>query len=119
MFTFAVAIVLAASAVALASFGAATQHYPGFTQLWLSPRGTTMTANLGVSNHQGGIRHYRLILVAKGRINNSWNLTLSNDESWQRTISISAAYATAANLYLLPDLSHPYRHVSTATPGIP
>lgn len=112
---FGAAVAVAAGAVVLASVGAATQRYPGFTQLWLSGHGKTDTASLGVSNQQGSTKQYRLILLRKGRASETWNLTLSTGQSWQQTIRISSNYATAANLYLMPDLVHPYRHVSTGS----
>ena len=112
---FGAAVAVAAGAVALASVGAATQRYPGFTQLWLSGHGKTDTASLGVSNQQGSTKQYRLIILRKGRASETWNLTLSNGQVWQEAIPISGQYATAADLYLMPDLIHPYRHVSTGS----
>lgn len=111
---FGAAVAVAAGAVTLASIGATTQHYPGFTQLWLSVHGGAVTASLGVSNQQGSTKQYRLILLRKGRASETWNLTLSNGQVWQQTIRISRKYATA-KLYLMPDLSHPYRYVSTGS----
>ena len=110
---FGVAAAVAAGALALASVGATTQRYPGFTQLWLSVHADAVTASLGVSNQQGSTEQYRLILLSKGRPSEAWNLILSNGQVWQRTIRISGKYSTVANLYLMPDLIHPYRYVST------
>ena len=46
--------VIAIGGVALARVGAALQHYPGYTQLWLvRPNGDASTVNLGVDNHEG------------------------------------------------------------------
>ena len=112
---FAASVVIAAGAVTLASVSAAIQRYPGFTQLWLSERGNTVTASLGVRNEQGGTKQYRLVLLRKGQPGNIWDFTLSNGETWQRAISMSDKSATTADLYLLPDLTHPYRHVATAS----
>jgi hypothetical protein len=111
---FGTAIVIAAGAVALASYSATIQHYPGFTQLWLFAREKSALASLGVRNRQGGVEHYRLILLRRGRPSDTWNITLTNGQTWQRVIRISGTSVTAANLYLLPDLTHTYRHVSTA-----
>jgi hypothetical protein len=116
---FGAAVVVAAGAVALASAGAAVQRYPGFTQLWLSAHGDATTASLGVSNQQGSTKRYRLVLLRRGRASNIWNLILPNGQTWQRTIPISGTYVTSANLYLLPDLNHPYRHVSTGSDEAP
>jgi hypothetical protein len=111
---FGTAIMIAVGAVAVASYSAANQHYPGFTQLWLFAREKAALASLGVRNRQGSIEHYRLILSRKGRPSNTWNITLIDGQSWQRDIQISGTSVNSANLYLLPDLTHPYRHVSTA-----
>jgi uncharacterized membrane protein len=106
------AAVVAIGAVALADVGAAVQHYPGFTELWLSPRGGgAADASLGVSNHQGKTEEYRLTLIRNGRISATWHLALANGQEWQQTIAITGQHETVANLYLLPDLSHPYRYV--------
>lgn len=111
---FGAAIVIAAGAVTVASLSATYQRYPGFTQFWLSAHKNATLASLGVANQQGSTKHYRLVLLRKGRPSSIWNLTLSNGQTWQRTISISNNYATSADLYLLPDLTHPYRRVSTS-----
>ena len=110
------ALVVAIGAVGLAREATVIQHQAGFTQLWLSARGETVaTASLGVRNYQGSTQRYRLILLRQGHISVTWNLTLSNGQTWQRAVSITGNYIKAANLYLLPDLSHPYRHVATAS----
>jgi hypothetical protein len=109
---YGIAVVVAIGAVALADIGASVQHYPGFTELWLSPRGGGATdASLGVSNHQGRTEEYRLILIRNGRISATWHLTLAGGQEWQRTIPIASGHDTIADLYLLPDLTHPYRYV--------
>jgi hypothetical protein len=106
------AALIAIGAVALADVGAAVQHYPGFTELWLSPRGGGATdASLGVSNHQGRTEEYRLILIRNGRISATWNLALANGQEWQQAIAVTKKHDTVAKLYLFPDLSHPYRYV--------
>jgi uncharacterized membrane protein len=103
---------VAMGAVALADIGAAVQHYPGFTQLWLSPRaGGATDASLGVSNHQGRTEEYRLTLIRNGHISATWQLALANGQEWQQTVAIESKHDTVANLYLLPDLAHPYRYV--------
>jgi len=106
------AAVIAAGAVALAVFGAHVQRYPGYTQLWLSPvTNHSAAANLGVTNQQGGRVWYRLVLIRDGKVSNVWNLELSNDQTWQRTVSFTTKYPIAAKLYRVPDLTTPYRNV--------
>ncbi len=112
---FGAAVLIAIGAVGIARVGAAMQHYPGFTQLWLSPRDTNArTADLGVSNHQGASTRYRLVLLRNGHASATWNLTLFDGQTWQRAVPFTDKYTTiAANLYRLPDLTHPYRYVAT------
>lgn len=114
--TYALAIIVAVAAVGLADVGATVQRQQGFTELWLTSRGVyTTSANLGISNHQGGVEAYRLVLLRGKRTTEVWNLTLSNSQTWQRTVTIKTGEVTTANLYLVPDLEHPYRHVQTAS----
>jgi hypothetical protein len=111
---FGSAVVITIGAVGLARAGAAFQRYPGFTELWLSKRTeSATTASLGVSNHQGSTKQYKLELLSKSRVSAVWYITLSNGQTWQRIVSIKVRYIETANLYLLPDLTHPYRHVDT------
>jgi hypothetical protein len=108
------AVVITVGAVGIARVGAAIQHYPGYTELWLSPQsGNSTTAALGVSNHQGGTERYRLVLLHRRHVTAIWNITLSDGQTWQRTISITSNRNTIADLYLKPDLTHPYRYVDT------
>jgi len=110
---FGAAVLVAGCGLGLARIGVAMQPYPGFTQLWLSPGGDgARTASLGVSNKQGTKTRYRLILLRHGRVSATWNLTLGNGQTWQRTLRYSGRYAIAADLYRLPDLSRPYRYVA-------
>jgi hypothetical protein len=106
------AVLVVGSAIWIARAGAASQQYPGFTELWLSSQNHSKSIdNLGVSNHQGGTERYKLVLLRKGHVSATWGLTLTTGQTWQKTIHITSP--TEANLYLLPDLSRPYRHVDT------
>jgi uncharacterized membrane protein len=110
---FAVAVLVAAGAVGLAVAGAARQPQPGFTQLWLSPqRPEAHTLSLGVTNDQGRTTSYRLVLRRDGRVVGTWNLTLGEGRTWQRSVPFTGKQTLAARLYRLPDLTHPYRYVS-------
>jgi uncharacterized membrane protein len=114
--TFGAAVLIAAGGVGLARAGAAMQHEPAFTQLWLSPRGgstTASTASLGITNDEGRTTRYRLVLTRHGRASATWNVSLANGQTWQRPIAFSSSYPISASLYRLPDLAHPYRHVAT------
>jgi hypothetical protein len=114
---FGVAALIAASAVGLSLASAARQAYPGFTQLWLStPSRDVRTVALGVENDQGSTTHYRLVLLRAGHVSATWNLTLSDGQTWRRTVPVAGGYSVAARLYRLPDLSQPYRYVTTGDP---
>jgi hypothetical protein len=117
---FGAAAVIAVSGVGLACAGAAMQQYPRFTELWLSPRdATTATTDLGVTNHQGTVTRYRLVLLRNGHVSASWNLALADSRTWQREINFAGRKALAANLYRLPDLTKPYRHVTLTADRAP
>jgi hypothetical protein len=117
---FGAAALIAICAVGLARAGAAIQHYPGFTQLWLAhPNQNAATANLGVGNYEGRTTRYRLVLLHKGHPAATWNFTLANGQTWHRSPAFTGGYTIAANLYRLPDLSHPYRHVAIDSDGAP
>jgi hypothetical protein len=117
---FGAAVVIAVCALGLARVGATIQHYPGFTQLWLAPpsRNAT-TANLGVGNYEGKTMRYRLVLLRNGHPAAIWNLTLTNGQTWRRSPAFTKQTTIAANLYRLPDLAHPYRHVALGGDGVP
>jgi hypothetical protein len=117
---FAAAAVIAVGALGLARAGAAIQHYPGFTQLWLAhPNADAATANLGVGNYEGKTVRYRLVLLRNGHTAASWNLTLANGQTWDESPVFSSRYAITAYLYRLPDLVHPYRNVTINSGGTP
>ena len=109
---FGAAVVIAVCAVGLARAGAAKQHYPGFTQLWLVHQDpNTPTANLGVANHEGRMIRYKLVLFHNNRVAAAWTLDLPNGRAWQRVTQFSDRYTITAKLYRLPDLSSAYRYV--------
>jgi hypothetical protein len=106
------AVLIGGSAIWIARAGAASQQYPGFTELWLSSKGhSTSIDNLGVSNNEGSTEKYRLVLLRNGKVSATRELTLTAGQTWQETVQITSP--TRANLYLLPDLSRPYRYVDT------
>ena len=108
----AAAVLVAAGAVGLAVVGAARQPQPGFTQLWLSPQQDARTLSLGVTNDQGRTTSYRLVLRRDGQVIDTWNLTLGDGRTWQRSVLVIGKPTLTADLYRLPDLARPYRYVS-------
>jgi hypothetical protein len=106
------ALLITGGAIWLAQAGAASQHYPGFTELWLIGHSySTSTDNLGISNQEGITENYRLVLLRKGHVSAKWEITLTTGQTWQRAVQVTAG--TRADLYLLPDLNQPYRYVDT------
>jgi hypothetical protein len=105
------AAVFAVATIVIAVISSNNQSQPGYTQLWMSQVKNEAVASLGVNNQQGGTVVYRLQLLKKGRVSATWNLTLTNGQTWQRDIPYTSKYSLAANLYRLPNLSDPYRTV--------
>jgi len=106
------ALLITGGAVWLAQAGAVSQHYPGFTELWLTNHTqSTSMDNLGVRNQEGITEKYRLVLARKGQASITWEITLATGQTWQRAVKVTSQ--TKANLYLLPDLAQPYRYVDT------
>ncbi|HEY5989071.1 MAG TPA: hypothetical protein VIV12_22230 [Streptosporangiaceae bacterium] len=113
---FGAAVVVAAGGLGLAVMAVSMQPTPGFTGLSLSARNEhALVASLEVSNQQGATTRYRLILLRDGRVSAAWSFTLSNGKTWQRTVPYTRSHAIVANLYRLPDLTQPYRHVAAAS----
>jgi hypothetical protein len=109
---FGAAALIAMGAVTVAVLGAEAQKYPGYTQLWLSPlKSEPLRASLGVTNQQGSRLEYRVVLLQNGRVSASWNITLVNGQTWQRTVPFTTKYLITADLFRLPNLSRPYREV--------
>jgi hypothetical protein len=121
----AVAGAVAIGSVAFSVKSAEAQKYPGYTMLWLTPLQTdAQKASLGVTNHQGVAEQYQLKFLTKGKVTATWSFTLSDGQSWGRTVAYTMVNSVAANLYLMPNVSTPYRQVGngvvqlkpTATP---
>jgi hypothetical protein len=149
-FIFGLAGVIAIGSVAYSVKSAQAEKFPGYTMLSMTPvvdnaaaqnvavlsnnptaqaqaatiedqlQGTATQAHLFVADHQGVPEQYELVLRKKGKVTNTWNITLNDGQSWQQTI----AWATSANsprladssmladLYLLPNTTTPYRYVN-------
>jgi uncharacterized membrane protein len=114
---FGAALVIAASAVGLASVGAVRQPYPGFAQLWLVHRTPNApVANLGVTNNEGRTVRYKLVLFYDTRVAKTWALDLSNGQTWRQATKFTSRYTITAKLYRLPEISRAYRYVVIAGP---
>ena len=114
----AAALVIAGGGLVLARLGEARQHYPGFTQLWLvhrDPRGATVS--LGVGNHEGGTVRYLAVLLRNGRRVSEWTFSLPDGQDWHQSPRVPATAALRVNLFRLPDVRTPYRHVTLAGRG--
>jgi hypothetical protein len=108
---FALAVLIAAGAVALAREGTSVQRYPGFTQLWLVPDAHTHALSLGVASSEGATTRYQLVLLHNGLpLGGPRKLTLRNGQVWR--LSLGFTTNVTAHLYRLPSFSHIYREVS-------
>ena len=74
--------------------------------------------SVGVGNHEGK-RWDRLVLARDGHTAAIWNLVLANGEAWHRSPQYPSRYAISVNLFRLPDVSRPYRHVALDANGAP
>jgi hypothetical protein len=139
---FGLAGVIAIGAVAYSVKSAEAEKFPGYTMLWMTPvvdnsaaqniallsnnlaaqaqaavdentlQGRATQAHLGVTNHQGVPEQYELKLLRKGKVTNTWPITLNDGQSWQMTIAWSTNnYAMLADLYLLPNTTTPFHYV--------
>jgi hypothetical protein len=111
------AVVIAAATIVMAVMSSDNQSQAGYTQLWMAPSKNTAIASLGVENQQGSTVAYRLQLLKKGHVSDTWNLTLTNGQTWQLNIPYTSKYSLAANLYRLPNLTDPYRTVGNNAVG--
>jgi hypothetical protein len=140
-FIFGLAAVVGLGAVAFSVKNAEAQKFPGYTALSmtqvvdnpaaknaanlsdnptaqatqqeaansLQPKATK--AHLVVTNHQGVPEQYLLKLLQKGKVTNTWNITLDNGQTWHKTIAWTTNYSMLADLYLLPNTSTPVQYV--------
>jgi hypothetical protein len=69
-------------------------------------------AHLLVTNHQGVPEQYQLKLLQKGKVTNTWPITLNDGQTWQKTIAWTTNYSMLADLYLLPNTSAPFHYVN-------
>ena len=109
---YGVAALVALGSVAFSVHSAQTQKFPGRTMFWMQPNTAqnAVKASLGATNHQGATERYEVKLTEKGKVTGTWNFTLADGQTWQRTIAYTTASGDSmvANLYLLPDTSKPY-----------
>lgn len=107
---FALAVLIAAGAVALAREGTSVQRYSGFTQIWLTPEAHTHALSLGVANNEGATTRYQLVLLHDGMPLPPRKLTLRNGQVWR--MSLGFPTNVTAHLYRVPDFRRIYREVS-------
>lgn len=89
----ALAAMLAGGAVWLGAASAGWQDSPGFAQLSLVP-GQGTSATLAVRDSYPGQESFRLVLAGAGHTVSSWQLTLSDGDTWQRTVTGTGLTAT-------------------------
>lgn len=68
-------------------------------------------AHLGVTNHMGVPEQYEVKLLDNGKVVHTWPISLSDGQTWQKTIAWTMNSSMLADLYQLPNTSTPIRHV--------
>jgi uncharacterized membrane protein len=96
---FAFAAFLVVAAIGLSRFGAASQPYPGFTQLWAVP-GDGGTVRIGVHNEEGQPAAYRLVLRNGTSSLGDWTTELDSGATWEQAVSVPGALQAGAELLL-------------------
>jgi hypothetical protein len=115
---FALAVLVAAGAVALAREGTSVQRSPGFTQLWLVPDAHAHDLSLGVANNEGVTTRYQLVLLHNGmHFGDPRKLTLRNGQVWRMSLGFTTN--VTAHLYRQSHFSRIYRQVSIGTDRMP
>ncbi len=141
-FIFGLAAVIGIGAIAFSVKNAEAQKFPGYTALSmtavvdnpaarnaanlsdnptaqaaqqeaansLQPKATK--AHLIVTNHQGVPEQYVLKLLQKGKVTNTWPITLNDGQTWQKTIAYTVNYSMLVDLYLSPNTSTPLHYVN-------
>jgi hypothetical protein len=144
-FIFGLAAVIGIGAVAFSVKSADAQKFPGYTMLSMTAivnnsaaqnaailsndpaaqdaaaraadnaQAAATQAHLIVTNHQGVPEQYQLKLLQKGKVTNTWPITLNDGQTWQMTIAWTTNYSLLADLYLLPNTSTPLHYVNNGT----
>ena len=102
---FAIALVLAGAAIAVATSGQHRQlEHERFTALWILPRGTgnDFSATVGLQNEEGSTRAYELRVAQNGRPIRRWRVRLGAGQEWEGSLAASAIVGEApviASLY--------------------
>jgi hypothetical protein len=78
-------------------------------------QGKATQAHLVVTNHQGVPEQYLLKLLQRGKVTNTWSITLNDGQTWHKTIAWTTNYSMLADLYRLPNTSTPFRYVNNGT----
>ncbi len=124
-FIFGLAAVIGIGAVAFSVKSADAQKFPGYTMLSMTAvvnnsaaqnvailsndpaaqaaaaqaaddaQAKATQAHLVVTNHQGVPEQYQLKLLQKGKVTNTWNITLNDGQTWQKTIACTTNYSHA------------------------
>jgi hypothetical protein len=144
-FIFGLAAVVGIGTVAFSVKNAEAQKFPGYTMLSMTAvvdnaaaqnaailsndpkaqdaaaqaadtaQGKATQAHLVVTNHQGVPEQYVLKFLQRGKVTNTWAITLNNGQTWHKTIAWTTNYSMLADLYLLPNTTTPFHYVNNGT----
>jgi len=113
------AALVTCAAIGIARNGAATQSYPGFTQLWMLPADgdSNSAVRVGVRSGEPTAVRYRLQVEADGYVVLDQSpIDLEPEEDWETVLAMPSEYSQAetvdAVLYRLDAPEEPYRRVT-------
>lgn len=141
-FIFGLAGLVAIGAVVYSVKSAEAEKFPGYTALSMPPvvdntaaqnlanLGNNLTAqasaatiqnqlvaaatkaHLIVTNHKGVPQQYVLKLVEKGKVTTTWNISLNDGQTWQKTIAYTTNDSMIADLYTSPNTTTPSNYTT-------
>lgn len=91
------AVLLAAVAIRIAQVSAEEHDTADFAQLWLIPAGNS-AATVGVRNDYPGRRRFHLVLRRGANVAATWDLGLSEGQTWRTTVRPAAPPRLSAEL---------------------
>ncbi len=121
---FGLAVLIAVTAVGVASVGASRQQSSRFTQLWIlsANQADRDAVQLGIRSMERTHVTYRLVLTTGGTIIEEWPaIDIAPGGEWETTVILPAAQPgispVEASLYRLDSSESIYRHVTLSRDG--
>jgi hypothetical protein len=116
----AMAVVIVALASGIGWWGAQSETFPGYTQLWITPSGGN-AFEIGVRNVDPARERYKLTLDRSPGGSHQWpSITVGHGATWRTEVVLPPrhrAVVLRVNLYLATRPGVVYRHVRLNVPG--